>query len=365
MMKRRHIQSLATLQLLAILAIVASHFWLEDATYLQALCVSFCFLYSGYFTAASHRVDGHYELREHARFMRDKLAKLYPLHLLALALCLLAAYLCWGSNYLFSKVLLAHLTLLSPWIPTPSYYFGVNPVAWFICVLLFLYLLSPLIIRLLRRMTLGWQVAVLMLLIGVEMLAGYADDPASPSLLIPFPAHYYLYEFPLARLLDFATGIVLYHVAQGSWWRDMASRLNVSRATLVEVGAVLLFLAFYWLGKTWLHPHWYRAFCSMVPAVVTLLGAFVLTAGKGGALSRLLSPSWLAVLSSLGAEIYLLQFGVFSLVRYLVERWGLPTQGLVYFLVQSIALLAVAMAVHHGFVKPLYRRLKSQDSCTA
>ena len=39
------------------------------------------------------------------------------------------------------QVTLAHLTLLSTWIPTPSYYFGINPVAWFICDLFFLFLI--------------------------------------------------------------------------------------------------------------------------------------------------------------------------------------------------------------------------------
>ena len=55
MMKRHHIQSLSTLRLIVILTIVASHFWMNDAACLQGFCVSFLFLYSGFFTAASHR----------------------------------------------------------------------------------------------------------------------------------------------------------------------------------------------------------------------------------------------------------------------------------------------------------------------
>ena len=365
MMKRQHIQSLSTLRLIVILTIVASHFWMNDAACLQGFCVSFLFLYSGFFTAASHRVDSGYGLGDHARFMRDKLAKFYPLHVLALALCLLTVYLYWGANEVFSKVTLAHLTLTSSWIPTPGYYFGFNPVAWYICDLFFLYLISPLIIKCLRWLSLGWQVIVAVGLIGVEMLVGYGDDLASLSSLIPLPNHYFLYEFPPIRILDFATGIVLYHVTQGRWWHAAASRLNASRATLVEVGALVAFGLFYQLGKTLLHPHWYRAFCSMAPAVVTLLGAFVLTSGKGGVVSRLMSRPQLALLSSIGAEVFLLQLGVFALVRYLVVRLGMPTQGLAYFLVQSAALLIVAAAVHHGFVKPLYRCLKprSESGC--
>ena len=359
-MKRCHIQSLATLQLLAIVAVVGTHFWLDDAAYLQALCVSFCFLYSGYFTAATHRMDSHYRLRDHFEYMLDKLAKLYPLHVFALALCLLAAYLYWGSNLAFSKVTLAHLTCLSPWIPTPSYYFGVNPVAWFLCDLFFLYLISPLIIRLLRKVSLRCQVIVAVALIAVEMVAGY--DWGSSSLPGQGGAHYFLYEFPPVRILDFTTGIVLYHVTQCSRWRAVASRLTASRATLVEVGAVMLFLVFYWLGERLLHPHWYRAFCSVAPAVVTVMAAFSLTSGRDGVISRLMSMPWLGYLSGIGAEIYLLQFGVFALVRYMAVRVGMPTQGVFYFAVQSIVLLLTALAVHRCFVQPLYRRLRSKGN---
>ena len=365
MMKRQHIQSLSTLRLIVILTIVASHFWMNDAACLQGFCVSFLFLYSGFFTAASHCVDSGYGLGDHARFMRDKLAKFYPLHVLALALCLLTAYLYWGTNEVFSKVTLAHLTLTSSWIPTPGYYFGFNPVAWYICDLFFLYLISPLIIKLLRRLSLGWQVIVVMALIGIEMLLGYGDDLMSTSSLIPLPNHYFLYEFPPVRILDFSTGIVLFHVTQGRWWRAAAARLTPSRATIVEVGALVAFWIFYQLGKNLLHPHWYRAFCSVAPAVVTLFGAFVLTSGKGGVVSRLMSRPQLALLSSIGAEVFLLQLGVFALVRYMVLRLGMPTQGLAYFLAQSAALLIVAAAVHHGFVKPLYRCLKSRNESTS
>lgn len=360
MMRRRYIQSLATLQLLVILVGVATHFWLRDVAFLQGVCASFYFVYSGYFTALNHPGDRPYGLRDHVRYMHNKLAKLYPLHVLALALCLLATYLYWNNNLLFSKVTLAHLTLLSTWIPTPSYYFGINPVAWFICDLFFLFLISPLLIRPLRKISLGWQVLVVVVLIVAEMVLCYDRGPESTS-LFPGGAHYFMYEFPPVRILDFSAGIVLCHASQSRWWRDMASRLTASRATLVEVGAMLLFLAFYWLCKTVLHPHWYRGFCSVAPAVVTLMATYVLTSGKGGALSRLLSAPWLASLSVLGAEVYLLQFGVYALVNYVVGRLGLPTHGIVFFIIQTVSLLLSALAVHHGFVMPLYRWLKRRQ----
>ena len=86
-----------------------------------------------------------YGLKEHVAFLRDKLAKLYPLHVLAVVLSIVVAILSWGGA-VSPKVLLAHLTLTSSWIPNPAYYFGANPVAWFVCDLFFLYLMAPIVV---------------------------------------------------------------------------------------------------------------------------------------------------------------------------------------------------------------------------
>lgn len=358
--QRSHIQSLATLQFAAVITIVLAHFWLKEATYLQALCTSFCFVYSGYFTAMTRRGDRSYRMADHVRYMRGKLAKLYPLHVFALGLCFLAIYLSWDCTPAFTRVTIAHLLLISPWFTTPSFYFGVNPVSWFICDLFFLYLISPFLIKGLKCCRLHWQVAIVVALIILELVAAYAPDAGSPSLLIPDKSHYYLYEFPLIRVLDFITGIVLYHITLSRPWHTAASRLTPARATLVEMCALAVLIAFGAIGEKMLLPHWYRAFCSVAPAVVAVLGAFLLTSGNKGLVSRALCLPPLPALSKIGAEVYLLQFGAYYSIRPLVRWLGMPEQGAVYFLIQMGGLLVIAWVVHHFLTLPLYRRLRSR-----
>ena len=359
--QRLYIQPLATLQFAAVIAIVLTHFWLKDGTYLQALCTSFCFVYSGYFTALTHRDDRRYRLADHARYMRNKFAKLYPLHVLALGLCLLAIYVKWHYQLVFTKVTLAHLLLISPWFTTPSFYFGINPVSWFICDLFFLYLISPWLIRGLRCFKLGWQVAIVGLLIVGELVAGYATDPGSPSLLIPHNAHYYLYEFPLIRVLGFTTGVVLYHLTLNHCWRTAASRLTPSKATLIELGAIVVCIALYPLCEKLLMPHWYRAYCSMAPIVIVALGTMVFTSGNMGLVSRAMCMPPLPAVSRIGAEVYLLQFGAYHCINSLVRWVGLPCHGVLYFIIQMAGLLLLAWAVHHFVTRPLYLHFKSRE----
>ena len=347
------LQSLGSLQLIAVIAVVLGHFWLDDSVFMNSVGVSFCFVYSGYFTSRRHTFGPTYGLRSHAIFMQGKLAKIYPLHMLAVVLSMLAAILSWGG-FVSPKILLAHATLLSPWIPEPSYYIGANPVAWFICDLFFLYLMAPVVIKLLRRLSTTWQAVLIILLLVIEFVGGYRQDAIASATGLNI---YILYQFPPIRLLDFATGVILYNVTRTTTWQHLKERLTPSVSTITEIVAVLLFLALYRVGKDVLHAHCYRAFCASAPAIVVLLSAFILTSERHGVLSKALSIKPMAWLSKVGFEIYLLQFCVYFFVKYLCKRCGLNEYPLPYFVVQMACLIIAAWVTHRYYVKPLSRRL--------
>ena len=349
------LQSLGSLQLAAVIAVVLGHFWLDDSVFMNSVGVSFCFVYSGYFTAMRHPFGRDYGLKEHATFMRDKLAKLYPLHVLAVVLGLLAGVLAW-SGCVSLKVLLAHLTLTSSWIPNPSYYFGANPVAWFVCDLFFLYLMAPLVVRLLRRLSPVWQVVLVAVLLVLEFVSGYVPESSSGE---PLLNNFMLYQFPPIRLLDFATGVVIYNVGRSMPWQRLQARLTPMISTLAEVAAVALFLVLYRVGKDMIHVHCYRAYCASAPAIVVLFTTFILTSTRQGALSRLLCIKPLSVLSNVSAEVYLLQYCVYFLTECLCKPLGLTQKPLTYFVIQMTVLILTAWVIHRYYVSPLNRYLRS------
>ena len=347
------LQSLGSLQLLAVIAVVLGHFWLEDSVFLNSVGVSFCFVYSGYFTAMRHPFGKDYGLGSHATFLRNKLAKLYPLHMLAVILSLAVAILSWGGG-VGPKVLLAHATLTSSWIPNSAYYFGANPVAWFVCDLFFLYLMAPVVIRVLRRLTPLWQVALMVVLLVLEFVCGYRPDANSSGLILN---HFVLYQFPPIRLLDFASGVVLYNVTCTQAWQRLKERLTPRTATVAEVVAILLFLLLYRVGKDVIHAHCFRAYCASAPAIIVLLATFALTSSCQGLLSRALSIKPVAWLSTVSFEVYLMQFCVYFFVEYLCKRCGLNEYLPAYFLLQMSCLVITAWLTHRYYVKPLARRL--------
>lgn len=354
--QQTYLKPLASLQLIAVIIVVLFHLWLQDLLFLGNACVSFCFVYSGYFTARRHRFDSSYGLKDHMRFMWSKLAKLYPLYVLALALCILSAYQMGHIQTLNLKMVAAHLTLSSPWIPYAGYYFGYNTVAWFVCVLIFLYLVAPLVVRFWRRVPLAWQVALMLVLLALEFVGGFTTGDSDHGIWF-YP--YHMNQFPPIRLLEYSAGIIIFNFSQSAWWRERQSRLTPRHATAVEVGALLLVLLLYPLCNQFLNAYCSRAFCSTFPLVITVMCAFVFTSGKGGAVSRALSVKPLTWLSSLNAEIYLLQLGVYFALMPLFTKWGITQYPILYFVMQFVSLFLVSWLVHRCYTLPLARLLKA------
>ena len=192
------------------------------------------------------------------------------------------------------------------------------------------------------------------LTVNAEYLGGYRPDAESTGLIFN---HFTLYQFPPIRLLDFASGVVLYHVTCTATWQRLKDCLTPTAATVAEVVATLLFLLLYRLGKDVIHLHCYRAYCASAPAIIVLLSTFVMTSSCPGWLSRLLSIRPVAWLSTVSFEVYLMQFCVYFFVEYLSKQCGLNEHLLPYFAVQMTCLVLAAWITRRYYVKPLARRL--------
>ena len=354
--KSSYLKPIATLQLVAVIAVVIGHFAVKDPAFMNSHWVSFCFVYSGFFTAMRHRFGPDYGLRNHAHFMIDKLTKLYPLHLFALALGLFDGWYVWDSNTINLKVLFSQLTLTSTWIPDHDYYFAINPVGWFLCDLFFLYLMAPVMVKALRRCRLNWQILGIIVLLAIELACGYTSEPGISS---SFVVMYLLYEFPPIRLLDFATGIILYNITQGAWWQHMQRQVSASVATVIEIAGVLVFVLLYLMEKHLLFPHCYRAYCVMAPGIVILLATFLMTSKANGQISKFLSIKPLTKLAAIGAEIYLLQFGVYYLLKPTFDALGLHLYDPLQFVLYFAALLVISWLTHHYYVTPVGKWLQA------
>lgn len=173
--------------------------------------VSFFFVLSGFVLAWSSSP------RDTARgFWRRRFARIYPLHLATALLALaLAATVAPSLAPSGPGELLANLLLVSSW--NPAWWQAVNPVSWSLVCEAFFYLLFPLLVRMLRPATAARLRLVLVLcLVAVVLL----------PLLAPVAPPHLLYAWPLARLPEFAIGVVAGLLVRDGAWRGPGVRVS-------------------------------------------------------------------------------------------------------------------------------------------
>ena len=115
------------------------------------------------------------------------------------------------------------------------------------------------------------------------------------------------------------------------------------------------------LCKNYLNAYCFRAFCASFPMVITMLGIFIFTSGRDGAVSRALSIKPLTWLSTLDAEIYLLQLGLNFALFPLFEACGITQYPILHFTMQFSSLIFVSWLVHHYYTRPIARLLTASQ----
>ena len=185
------IATLQSLRFVFVMLIFLSHFEYKEIAPLDAggdCGVAFFFLLSGYVLSIRYGKcisDGTFHF---TTYMKRRIMKFYPLHLL----CLLAFLLV--SHSAIDLPLILNGVLLQSWIPDVSYYFSGNSVSWFLSTLMFSYLVFP------------WVYRVQSKSLTACLLAGYA----AVFLLTPYDkVGAILYVHPVVRFVDFYLGMQL------------------------------------------------------------------------------------------------------------------------------------------------------------
>jgi len=312
--------------------------------------VTFFFISSTFLLAMRHPFD-RLTAGGYGRFAVDHALRLYPLHWLGLALLIALGLAYYPSDIHWGPTALSAL-LIHSWFPAHDIHYGINPVAWYLCALLFCYLIYPFMAHWLGRWRLRYKAAlalVLAIVLAVVLLP--LDIPGREAVFVN----------PLSHVLDVVVGLFLIHLYHRL--KERCSHVGLGTATLLEAGALTLLAVAITVNvcTTWLKP-WEDVLIWLIPQGSILL-VLALLNGREGLIGKLLLCRPLQWLGSISFEVYVLQFVAFHLFNYLLSPLAGHFGWLIYDRLAWFALLLLlplAWVVNRVFTRPLRKMLNAK-----
>ena len=348
------VDALTGLRFVAALAIVLHHLqgllWLPaDAFEGVALYqgVTFFYVLSGFILqhSYSHRLGVAAGGITPAQFIALRFFRLWPCHIAVLAL-LTAANHEWILDYFRQtysiEQILAAIFLLQAWSTDVKAVFALNGPAWSISAEMFFYAMFPWLCR--EALKSAWRPIYIGAAITVAWLAVvwlYMPDGNLQVLLV---------TNPLARILEFATGVSCYKLFARSERRFRSgTSLELGALAIAALSlAVIPYVSAVASGKTWLLLALWLGNCASVLAFAMLITIIFRNEGR---VSKFAGWGPLAYLGEISFALYLVhQPVIFYLARFAPWFRQLPmsTQVMVF----ALVVLGLSSALHHLVEKP-------------
>ena len=328
------------------LCIVIFHFGVQEFVQMTYAGVSFFFMVSGFLVMLRHS-----DLGSTKSFYAKRLARIFPLHWLALV-CLIVVDLALIHRFVYRWDLPLHVALLQSWIPDSTVYFGYSIHSWFLSTLLMCILATPLLSRLMNRTSLKliWGVVALAAIIVVVV-----------NVLMISDMHGYAYVCPALRIVDYAIGMALGVTVRHLNLNDKLKDISLANASLLELAALAVMAIFITLHAIDTEicvvlenaPLWWLPIAALI-VVSTVLN------GHEGLIGKVLTCAPLVWLGGFSFEIYILQKLVNNAFTHVIApifgHFGILIYG--YSMAVTIPLLiVVAWFVNRFYTKPIYSRL--------
>lgn len=213
----RRILSVQGLRAIACICVFLAHSWGASNDFLSSMIsdlgrlgVLTFFLLSGVLTSRKlQRATSDNAIKDGIKYAINKIIKIYPLYILTTLVMLIITFdLFFLVEWVQSKIgmiarLGLHILLLQSYVPRLGVAYSFNGPAWFLSVCLLLWLLTPMIIKVLKRINREWYPFLGIVLFVLQLC----------YLIVVFNLHlaeqrWFMYVCPLINLLIYIQGIL-------------------------------------------------------------------------------------------------------------------------------------------------------------
>ena len=324
------IRTLQSLRFFFIILVVLSHYIGSSFDFGGECGVSFFFMLSGFVLSLAYSERITKGLFSTTPFVVKQWIKIYPLHILTfIVMFALDIRL---EKYCDITAVIANILLLQSWVPADSFYFVANSPSWFLCDILFFYVvfssLNKYILRSDNRKLLAISLVVILLYICLmAVLPTYLVNPI-------------LYANPLTRLLDFIVGIILYKLYvsdNGIALRDKLNGKSFLTVSLMELSVILLVVI-----TAILYPHLpqrVRTVSIFWLAIPLFIFFFAMTDKHSGVISRFLQGKTMLWLGNISFSIYIIHAPVLRIFNSISVHTGIADSTLVHFILFTTILI--------------------------
>lgn len=309
--------------------------------------VTFFFVLSGFliFWSNSELSGG----RNVLYYVRRRVTKIYPMHLIALAAFILATTqfvnggVQWALDFSRLELWLPNALLIHTWNPDWATLGGMNVPAWSLGAEMLFYLTFPLFIPLVRKVRgVGnwWALGAMFLvsLVSIIVIHFFADGPkGTENFFVPrlwdtdvspvaevhadpvwfaqesipvVGSYFFSYYFPLTRLVEFYLGVFM---AKLVWEKQF-------RNTRMALPLLALAIAY---AATWFVPIAFKMSVLMLLPMTFVIGTLAVRDVEGVS-GRIAGPR-AVLLGNISFAFYMIQFPVMvAIQRYIIHgnQWG-------------------------------------------
>ena len=324
------IRTLQSLRFFFIILVVLSHYIGSSFDFGGECGVSFFFMLSGFVLSLAYSERITKGLFSTTPFVVKQWIKIYPLHILTFIL--MFALDIRLEKYCDITAVIANILLLQSWVPADSFYFVANSPSWFLCDILFFYVvfssLNKYILRSDNRKLLAISLVVILLYICLmAVLPTYLVNPI-------------LYANPLTRLLDFIVGIILYKLYVSDNCIALRDKLNGKSfltVSLMELSVILLVVI-----TAILYPHLpqrIRTVSIFWLAIPLFIFFFAMTDKHSGVISKFLQVKTMLWLGNMSFCIYIIHVPVLRIFNSISVHTGIADSTLVHFILFTTILI--------------------------